>query len=71
MPKITFKLPDGYQLPDGVREKGDQFDAVVKLELGDEGKVTLVSLDRTPMAPGSEDSDEAGFRESVMQSYSE
>lgn len=67
MEKLTFKLPAGFQLPEGVSEKGDEFDAIAKIRLGDDGKVELVALDRAPL---SEEADEdAGFRESVMSNY--
>lgn len=45
---MKFKLPTGFVLPDGV-EAGEDFDAVITLTLDEDGGVSVVALDGSPI----------------------
>lgn len=57
---MKFKLPTGFELPAGV-EPGQEFDAVVTLNLGEDGSVSVVALDGAPISDvdDDEEADEA------------
>lgn len=54
MKKVTFSIPEGYVVPEGIKS-GDEFDAAVTMKLEDDGKsLCLVKVDGVAM-PGYED----------------
>jgi hypothetical protein len=54
MKKVTFEIPDGYVVPEGIAD-GDTFTASVTMKLEDNGKrLCLTEVDGIPM-PGYED----------------
>lgn len=59
MSKITFEIPDGYVIPEGL-ESGDEFDASATFRVEDNGKkLCLIAVDGVPM-PGYEKDAEKG-----------
>lgn len=69
-----FDLPEGYPLPEGAAEKGDEFDAMVVVRLKEDGRACFVSIDGVPLgepkASGTApvEDDELGFMDSMSQS---
>lgn len=58
--KITFEVPEGYALPEGLGKTGDEFDAGATFRVEDDGKrLCLIALDGIPM-PGYEKDAEKG-----------
>lgn len=51
---MKFSLPANFVLPDGV-EPGQDFDAVVTLNLGSDGSVTVLALDGSPISEVEEE----------------
>jgi hypothetical protein len=60
MKKITFKIPDGYAPPEGLKE-GAEFDAAATFKMEPGGKLCLVKVDDVPLK-GYEDEHEEGRR---------
>lgn len=54
MNKLAFQVPEGMQLPDGVKE-GDEFDALATVKMGPSGKLMLVAVDGYSLAEAKED----------------
>lgn len=54
MKKVTFSIPDGYAVPEGIKS-GDEFDASVTMKLEDGGKkLCILKVDGIAL-PGYDD----------------
>lgn len=61
MKKITFEIPDGFAVPEGL-ESGDEFDASATFKIEDNGKkLCLLAVDGVAL-PGYEKDAEKGRR---------
>jgi hypothetical protein len=61
----TFKLPDGFTLPDGGSE--DQFEALVTLRRLPDGSVAVVALDGIDLPVADEPSPEASELSNISE----
>lgn len=57
MKAVTFKLPEGVVIPDGLAA-GDKFSAMTEYQLGADGSVKVCSVDGEYLDPKYEDENE-------------
>lgn len=56
MKKVEFKLPAGFQIPEG-KKAGDDFESMAMFEIKENGEVCLAKIGDVPM-PGYDDAEE-------------